>query len=206
MISSLIGYCFKNCLFPRLLYDLHLRWVHMLFLVRRFRLFMVRLDSCFGKIFVTLKNQMWQVHVHLHHKHGRKLKISKNLNLRNSKLKNCSMPQGGTLIFSSYVGSGPASTVHQKNIRNFKCPKQIFEILATQKNTPIMYVDLKKRALNIVQFCDDPQKISTKSSYPKNIFIFLKTPKIIEIQKFEPQKMAPAYVCMKISEYPTYKK
>ena len=34
-----------------------------------------------------------------------------------------------------------------------------------------------------------------------NIFIFLKTPKTIEIQISEP-KMTPAYVCMKISEYP----
>ena len=32
-----------------------------------------------------------------------------------------------------------------KNIRNFKHPKKIFEILATQKNIPILYLDLKKR-------------------------------------------------------------
>ena len=52
---------------------------------------------------------------------------------------------GGTLIFSAYVGSDPASTVHpKKNIRNFKHPKKIFEILATQKNIPILYLDLKK--------------------------------------------------------------
>ena len=31
--------------------------------------------------------------------------------------------------------------------------------------------------LKLAQFCDDPQKISTKSSYPPKIFIFLKTPK-----------------------------
>ena len=37
---------------------------------------------------------------------------------------------------------------------------------------------------------------------PQKIFIFLKTPKNIEIQKFDPQKMDRAYVCMKISEYP----
>ena len=45
---------------------------------------------------------------------------------------------------------------------------------------------------------------------PKNIhkifkpkkFIFRKTPKTIEIQNVEPQIMARAYVCMKISEYP----
>ena len=56
--------------------------------------------------------------------------------------------------------------------------------------------------LKLAQFCDDPQNISTKSSYPKKIFIFLKTPKNIEIQNFEPKKMGRAYVCVKISEYP----
>ena len=40
----------------------------------------------------------------------------------------------GTLIFSSYVGSGPASTVYtQKNIRKFKHPQKIFEIFANSK-------------------------------------------------------------------------
>ena len=49
--------------------------------------------------------------------------------------------------------------------------------------------------LKLVQFCDDPQKISTKSSYPQKILIFLKTPKNIEIQNFEPKKWAePTYV------------
>ena len=49
--------------------------------------------------------------------------------------------------------------------------------------------------LKLAQFCDDPKKISTKSSYPKKIFIFLKTQKNIEIQSFEPKKWAePTYV------------
>ena len=56
--------------------------------------------------------------------------------------------------------------------------------------------------LKLAQFFDDPKKISTKSSYPKKIFIFLKTQKNIEIQNFEPKKMGRAYVCVKISEYP----
>ena len=44
---------------------------------------------------------------------------------------------GGYSNFSAYVGSDPASTVHQKkNIRNFKHPKKIFEILATPKKCP----------------------------------------------------------------------
>ena len=56
--------------------------------------------------------------------------------------------------------------------------------------------------LKLAQFWDDPKKITTKSSYPQKIFIFQKTPKNIEIQNFEPQKMDRAYVCVKISEYP----
>ena len=39
--------------------------------------------------------------------------------------------------------------------------------------------------LKLVKFCDDSRKISTKPTYPK-IFIFLKTPKNIEIQNFDP--------------------
>ena len=58
--------------------------------------------------------------------------------------------------------------------------------------------------LKLAQFCDDPKKIPTKSSYPQKIFIFLKTPKNIEIQNFEPKKMGRAYVCVKISEYPPW--
>ena len=46
--------------------------------------------------------------------------------------------------------------------------------------------------LKLAKFCDDPKKISTKSSYPQKIFIFLKTPKNIEIQNFEPPKNSPS--------------
>ena len=46
--------------------------------------------------------------------------------------------------------------------------------------------------LKLAQFCDDPQKISTKSSYPQKILIFLKNPKNIEIHSFEPQKNSPS--------------
>ena len=56
--------------------------------------------------------------------------------------------------------------------------------------------------LKLAQFCDDPKKISTKSSYPQKILTFLKTPKNIVIQNFEPKKTAGAYLCVKISEYP----
>ena len=52
---------------------------------------------------------------------------------------------GGTLIFSTYAGSEPASTVHPKTNQEFQAPQKIFEILATQKNIPILYLDLKKR-------------------------------------------------------------
>ena len=45
------------------------------------------------------------------------------------------------------------------------------------------------------------QKNIHKIFTPQKIFIFLKTPKNIEIQNFDPKKMVRAYVCMKISEY-----
>ena len=51
---------------------------------------------------------------------------------------------GGTLIFSSYVGSGPASTVHQKKYQEFQAPPKKFEILATKKIFPILYLDFIK--------------------------------------------------------------
>ena len=46
--------------------------------------------------------------------------------------------------------------------------------------------------LKLAQFCDDPQKLSIKSSYPQKIFIFLKKTKNIEIQNFEPKKNSPS--------------
>ena len=67
-----------------------------------------------------------------------------------------------------------------------------------------MTLNCIEMTLKLAQFCDDPKKISTKSSYPKKILIFLKTQKNIEIQNFEPKKMGRAYVCVKISEYPPH--
>ena len=47
--------------------------------------------------------------------------------------------------FSSYVGLGSTSTVHPKKYQEIQAPQKIFEILATPKNIPILYLDLKKR-------------------------------------------------------------
>ena len=44
-----------------------------------------------------------------------------------------------------------------------------------------------------------PQNLHTR----KNIY-FSENQKNIEIQNIEPKKMTRAYVCMKISEYPTW--
>ena len=52
---------------------------------------------------------------------------------------------GGTLNFSSYVGSGPASTPHLKKYQEFQAPQKLFEILATKSNSRILHLDLKKR-------------------------------------------------------------
>ena len=54
--------------------------------------------------------------------------------------------QGGYSNFFRIRRLGPSIyRSPQKNIKNFKHPKKIFEILATQKNIPILYLDLKKR-------------------------------------------------------------
>ena len=59
-------------------------------------------------------------------------------------------------------------------------------------------------------YINDPKKLSSLVMTPKDIhnfiilkkiFIFLKTPKLVEIQYFEPQKMVQAYIYLKISEY-----
>ena len=47
-----------------------------------------------------------------------------------------------------------------------------------------------------------PPKNIHKIFILKKILFFLKTPKIIEIQNFEPKEITRAYVCMKLSEYP----
>ena len=45
--------------------------------------------------------------------------------------------EGGTShFFSSYVWSGPASTIHPKKYQEFQVPQKIFEILATPQNIP----------------------------------------------------------------------
>ena len=54
--------------------------------------------------------------------------------------------------------------------------------------------------LKRAQFCDDPPKKSTKSSYPQKKFIFLKTPKNIEIQNLN-QKNSPS---LRMCENPTW--
>ena len=55
-------------------------------------------------------------------------------------------PQGGYSNLFRIRRLGPSIyRSPPKNIRNFKHPKKIFEILATQKNIPILYLDLKKR-------------------------------------------------------------
>ena len=116
---------------------------------------------------------------------------------------------GGTLIFFRIRRLGPSIYHSPKKYQEFQALQKIFGILATPKISQSCTLTLKKTlkclemTLKLAQCCDDPKKISTKSSYPKKIFIFLKTTKKknIEIQNFEPQKIARAYVCVKISEW-----
>ena len=62
--------------------------------------------------------------------------------------------------------------------------------------------------LKLAQFCDDPKKYPRNLHTPpppkKKIIIVLETPKNIKIQNFEPKQMGRAYVCVIISEHPTW--
>ena len=82
----------------------------------------------------------------------------------------------------------------QKNIRNFKHSKKYLKFMQPKKISQFCTLTLKKilkcieMTLKLAQFCDDPTKISTKSSYPpppQNIH-FSENSKNIEIQNFEP--------------------
>ena len=53
-------------------------------------------------------------------------------------------PQGGTLIFSAYVGSDPASTVHPKKYQKFQAPQKNIWHFCNTKNIPILYIYLRK--------------------------------------------------------------
>ena len=53
-------------------------------------------------------------------------------------------PDGMVLsFFSSYIGLGPASTGYPKKYRKFQAIQKVFEILATQKISCILYPGLK---------------------------------------------------------------
>ena len=71
--------------------------------------------------------------------------FSKNLNYTVSS-STLALPQGGYSNFFRIRRLGPSIyRSPQTNIRNFKHPKKIFEILETKKNIPILCLDLKKR-------------------------------------------------------------
>ena len=56
---------------------------------------------------------------------------------------------GGTFIYSSCVGSGPASTVHSKKYQEFQALQKCLKLLKQpQKISPILYLDPKKRSKN----------------------------------------------------------
>ena len=51
-----------------------------------------------------------------------------------------------TLNFSSYLGSGPASTVHPKKYQEFQAPPKNIEILASQNIPPFCTLTLRNGA------------------------------------------------------------
>ena len=107
--------------------------------------------------------------------------------------------QGGdTQIFFVYVGSDPASTVHPPKNQEFQAPQKIFEILATPKNIPILYLDLKKdpkmhrngpQTSPILWW---PKKYPQNLHTPKKYSSFSKPPKILKFRILNPPKNSPS--------------
>ena len=108
-------------------------------------------------------------------------------------------PQGGYSSFflirrlgSSIYRSPP------KKYQEYQAPPKNIRSFSNLKISQFCTFDLKKTLkcikmnLKLAQFCDDPQKYPQNLHTPQKIFIFLKTPKIIEIQNFEPPKNNPS--------------
>ena len=120
---------------------------------------------------------------------------------------------GGTLIFSSYLGSSTASTVHpqkyqefqapQINIWNFCNPKDILYPVPWPSEKTLKCIEITSKYSPILWW---PQKNIHKIFIPPppKYSVFWKKNKNIEILSFEPQKIAWAYVCMKTSECHTH--
>ena len=111
-------------------------------------------------------------------------------------------PQGGTLIFSAYLGSDPASTVHPQKISGISStPKKIFGILETKKIILILYLDLKKilkcieMTLKLAQFCDDPKKYPQNLHTPQKFSFFRKPLKILKFRILNQNKCPSLRMC-----------
>ena len=111
--------------------------------------------------------------------------------------------QGGTPNFSSYEGSGPASTVHPQNISgSSNTPKKIFEILATPKNIPHSVPWLSERTLKCIEMTPKyspilwwPPKNIHEVLIPQKYLFFRKPPKILKFKFLSPKKWPePMYV------------
>ena len=71
--------------------------------------------------------------------------------------------------------SGPASNIHpQKISRISSTPNKYLKFKQPKKYPPFCTLTFRKdpKMHRIVQFCDDPKKISTKSSYPPKNSVF----------------------------------
>ena len=90
-------------------------------------------------------------------------------------------PRGGTLIFSSYVGLGTASTVHPKKYQEFQAPpKNIWNFTKPKKYPPFCTLTLRK---DLKMHRNDPNFVMIPQKYPQN----LHTPKNIHFSE-NPQK------------------
>ena len=106
---------------------------------------------------------------------------------------------GGYSIFFRIRRLGPSIyRSPPKNIRKFKHPQKMYEILATPKKSQFCTLTFKKKDpklhrndLKLAQFCDDPQKIHKIFIPPKNIH-FSENPIKYWNSEFWTQKNGPS--------------
>ena len=120
-------------------------------------------------------------------------------------------PRGVVLLFFFIGRLGPSIYRSRPNISRISSTPKVLEIIATPENIPhfvswplektIKRIEMTPKYKPILWWPPPPLNIH-KISFPKNIYFFWKSPKILKFKILNPPKMAQAYVCLKISEYP----
>ena len=139
-----------------------------------------------------------------------KLILKKNITRRQNddkksqwiEMEGATCTQGGYSIFFCIRRLGPSIYRSPPKYQEFQAPQKNIWNFSNPKKYPNSVPWPLKNTLKPAQFCDDPQKYPQNHHTPKKYSFFWKPPRNIEIQNFEPPKIARAYVCVKYQSTP----